>query len=141
MLNDSEAHRSITMMCFTIVQHILQKRGFIIAYYLSWAKWIKAQQPNFNVISIQHSILLYPYVICIDKPGVWSASYYNPFKQISNLYPQIRAWRTALASGQQFVFIPKGKGILIMPVPSFEQLKGIAAGADPTNFRDRNERF
>jgi AbrB family looped-hinge helix DNA binding protein len=44
-------------------------------------------------------------------------------------------------SGQQFVFIPKGKGILIMPVLSFEQLKGIAAGADPTNFRDRNDRF
>jgi AbrB family looped-hinge helix DNA binding protein len=44
-------------------------------------------------------------------------------------------------SGQQFVFIPKGKGILIIPIPSFEELKGIAAGADPTNFRDRNDRF
>ena len=44
-------------------------------------------------------------------------------------------------SGQQFVFIPKGKGMLIMPVSSFEQLNGIAAGADPTNFRDRNDRF
>jgi AbrB family looped-hinge helix DNA binding protein len=44
-------------------------------------------------------------------------------------------------SGQQFVFIPKGKGILIMPIPSFEQLNGIAAGADPTNYRDRNDRF
>ena len=31
-------------------------------------------------------------------------------------------------SGQQFVFIPKGKGILIMPIPSFEELNGIAAG-------------
>jgi AbrB family looped-hinge helix DNA binding protein len=44
-------------------------------------------------------------------------------------------------SGQQFVFIPKGKGMLIMPVPSFEELRGIAAGAEPTNFRDRNDRF
>jgi AbrB family looped-hinge helix DNA binding protein len=44
-------------------------------------------------------------------------------------------------SGQQFVLIPKGKGILIMPVPNFEELKGIAAGADPANFRDRNDRF
>lgn len=43
--------------------------------------------------------------------------------------------------GQQFVFIPKGKGILIMPLPSLEQLKGIAAGTDPTNFRDRDDRF
>ena len=44
-------------------------------------------------------------------------------------------------SGQQFVFIPKGKGMLIMPVPSLEELKGIAAGADPTNFRDRTDKF
>ena len=44
-------------------------------------------------------------------------------------------------AGQQFVFIPKGKGMLLMPVPSFEELKGIAEGADPTNFRDRNDRF
>jgi AbrB family looped-hinge helix DNA binding protein len=44
-------------------------------------------------------------------------------------------------SGQQFIFIPKGKGVLVMPVPSFEQLKGIAAGADSADFRDRNDRF
>jgi len=44
-------------------------------------------------------------------------------------------------SGQQFVFIPKGKGMLIMPVPNFEELKGMAAGADPTNFRDRTDKF
>lgn len=44
-------------------------------------------------------------------------------------------------AGQQFVFIPKGKGMLMMPVPSFEQLKGIAAGADSSDFRDRDDRF
>jgi bifunctional DNA-binding transcriptional regulator/antitoxin component of YhaV-PrlF toxin-antitoxin module len=44
-------------------------------------------------------------------------------------------------AGQQFLFIPKGKGMLLMPIPSFEDLKGIAAGADPTNFRDRSDRF
>ena len=44
-------------------------------------------------------------------------------------------------SGQQFVFIPKGKGMLLMLVSSFEQLKGIAKGADPSDFRDRNDRF
>ncbi|MGZ8159603.1 MAG: AbrB/MazE/SpoVT family DNA-binding domain-containing protein [Methylobacter sp.] len=44
-------------------------------------------------------------------------------------------------SGQQFVFIPKGKGMLMMPVPSFEQLKGIASGADSSDFRDRDDRF
>lgn len=44
-------------------------------------------------------------------------------------------------SGQQFVFIPKGKGMLIMPVPSLSQLNGIAAKANPADFRDRNDRF
>ncbi|MDO9051777.1 MAG: AbrB/MazE/SpoVT family DNA-binding domain-containing protein [Methylotenera sp.] len=44
-------------------------------------------------------------------------------------------------SGQQFVFIPKGKGMLVMPVPSFEQLNGIAAGADSSNYRDLDDRF
>lgn len=44
-------------------------------------------------------------------------------------------------AGQQFVFIPKGKGLLLMPVPTFEQLQGIAAGADASNFRDRDDRF
>lgn len=44
-------------------------------------------------------------------------------------------------SGQQFVFIPKGKGMLVMPVPSFEQLGGIAASAKSTEFRDRSDRF
>jgi AbrB family looped-hinge helix DNA binding protein len=44
-------------------------------------------------------------------------------------------------SGQQFVFIPKGKGMLIMLEPSFEELMGIAAVAGPTNFRDRTDSF
>jgi AbrB family looped-hinge helix DNA binding protein len=44
-------------------------------------------------------------------------------------------------AGQQFVFIPKGKGMLVMPVPSFDELRGIAAGANTTNYRDRNDRF
>jgi AbrB family looped-hinge helix DNA binding protein len=44
-------------------------------------------------------------------------------------------------AGQQFVFIPKGKGMLVMPVPNLEQLKGIAAGADASEYRDRTDRF
>lgn len=44
-------------------------------------------------------------------------------------------------SGQKFVFIPKGKGMLVMPVPELEQLAGIATGANTENFRDRNDRY
>jgi AbrB family looped-hinge helix DNA binding protein len=44
-------------------------------------------------------------------------------------------------AGQEFVFIPKGKGVLLMPVPSLEDLKGLAKGADPSNYRDRQDRY
>jgi AbrB family looped-hinge helix DNA binding protein len=43
--------------------------------------------------------------------------------------------------GQEFVFIPKGKGMLLMPVSDLEQLAGIAEGAKTGNYRDRNDRF
>lgn len=44
-------------------------------------------------------------------------------------------------SGQEFVFIPKGKGVLIMPVPELSELAGIAKGADIENYRDREDRY
>lgn len=43
-------------------------------------------------------------------------------------------------AGQEFVFIPKGKGVLVMPVPELDELAGIAKGANKTNYRDRKER-
>ena len=44
-------------------------------------------------------------------------------------------------SGQEFVFIPKGKGVLIMPVPELSELAGIAKGANIDNYRDREDRY
>ena len=44
-------------------------------------------------------------------------------------------------AGQRFVFIPKGKGVLVMPVPEAGELFGMAKGANPANFRDRRDRF
>ena len=44
-------------------------------------------------------------------------------------------------AGQEFVFIPKGKGVLVMPVPELEQLSGIARGANTDGFRDREDRY
>jgi AbrB family looped-hinge helix DNA binding protein len=43
-------------------------------------------------------------------------------------------------AGQRFVFIPKGKGLLLMPVPDFEDLRGLAKGANPSDYRDRDDR-
>ena len=44
-------------------------------------------------------------------------------------------------AGQEFVFIPKGKGVLIMPVPEFAELTGIAEGARKEGYRDRKDRY
>ena len=44
-------------------------------------------------------------------------------------------------AGQEFVFIPKGQGVLLMPVPALDQLAGIAKGARKEGYRDREDRF
>lgn len=44
--------------------------------------------------------------------------------------------------GQEFVFIPKGHGVLVMPVPEREALAGLAKGAKKkTGYRDRTDRY
>lgn len=44
-------------------------------------------------------------------------------------------------AGQEFVFIPKDKGVLVMPVPELNHLAGIAKGAGTSGFRDRKDRY
>lgn len=44
-------------------------------------------------------------------------------------------------AGQEFVFIPKGQGTLLMPVPRLDQLVGIARGANTEGVRDHQDRF
>jgi AbrB family looped-hinge helix DNA binding protein len=48
-----------------------------------------------------------------------------------------RKWK----AGQKFAFIPKGTGVLLVPVPEPEDLAGIAKGASAEDYRDRNDRF
>jgi AbrB family looped-hinge helix DNA binding protein len=45
-----------------------------------------------------------------------------------------RRWR----AGQKFAFIPKGEGVLLMPVPKLDDLSGLARGAKPEGYRDRS---
>ena len=47
-----------------------------------------------------------------------------------------RHWK----AGQVFAFIPKGEGMLLVPVPRPEELVGLAKGANPENHRDRTDR-
>jgi bifunctional DNA-binding transcriptional regulator/antitoxin component of YhaV-PrlF toxin-antitoxin module len=53
-----------------------------------------------------------------------------------------KAIRTAQAweAGLTFAFIPKGTGVLLVPVPKKESLKGLAKGARPEEYRDRSDR-
>ena len=44
-------------------------------------------------------------------------------------------------AGQEFVFIRKGRGVLVIPAPTLEELKGIAKGANGDGYRDRNDRY
>jgi AbrB family looped-hinge helix DNA binding protein len=48
-----------------------------------------------------------------------------------------RKWK----AGQEFAFIPKGTGVLLVPVPERKDLAGIAKGAKAKDYRDRNDRF
>lgn len=44
-------------------------------------------------------------------------------------------------AGQEFVFIPKGKGVLVMPVPELDELAGLARGAKSGGYRDHEDRY
>ena len=46
-----------------------------------------------------------------------------------------------LEDGQEFVFILKGAGVLMLPVPALEQIAGIAEGARSTDIRERENRY
>lgn len=48
-----------------------------------------------------------------------------------------RKWKP----GQEFAFIPKGSGVLLVPVPKIEDLAGTLAGVDVEDYRDRNDRY
>jgi len=43
-------------------------------------------------------------------------------------------------AGLTFAFIPKGTGVLLVPIPKRESLKGLAKGASPVEYRDRSDR-
>lgn len=44
-------------------------------------------------------------------------------------------------AGQCFAFVPKGEGVLLVPVPSRAALAGLARGAKSRGYRDRSDRL
>ena len=47
-----------------------------------------------------------------------------------------RRWQ----AGQVFAFVPKGEGVMLVPVPTLEELAGLARGAKREDYRDRTDR-
>lgn len=43
--------------------------------------------------------------------------------------------------GQKLAFVPTSGGVMLVPIPTLKQLRGLAKGADTSNYRDRNDRF
>jgi AbrB family looped-hinge helix DNA binding protein len=43
-------------------------------------------------------------------------------------------------AGQVFAFVPKGEGMMLVPVPALNELAGLARGAKQAGYRDRTER-
>ena len=50
---------------------------------------------------------------------------------------EAKGWK----AGQEFAFVPRDGGIMLVPVPTIDELRGIARGADPTGYRDRDDRY
>jgi AbrB family looped-hinge helix DNA binding protein len=44
-------------------------------------------------------------------------------------------------AGQKFVFPPRGKSVVLVAIPKREEIFGIAKGANPENYRDRDDRY
>lgn len=49
--------------------------------------------------------------------------------------------RQGWGAGQRFVFLSKGSGVLMVPVPDRTVLQGLAKGASDSDHRDRSDRF
>lgn len=50
---------------------------------------------------------------------------------------EAQSWR----AGQRFAFVPKAAGVLLVPVPTIEELTGIARGVEDRDYRDRDDRY
>ena len=46
-----------------------------------------------------------------------------------------------LRAGQQFAVITKGDIISLVPIPELAEMRGIAKGADTSDYRDRTDRL
>ncbi len=50
---------------------------------------------------------------------------------------ELRNWQ----AGQRFAFVPRGAGVVLVPIPDIGDLPGMARGAGATDVRDRDDRY
>jgi AbrB family looped-hinge helix DNA binding protein len=62
-------------------------------------------------------------------------------RKFQTLIPKSVREKQHWEAGREFLFIPKGRGVLIMPVPELDELRGIAPGANTEGYRDRKDRY
>lgn len=55
---------------------------------------------------------------------------------IPKVVREAQAWK----AGQEFVFIPKGRGMMLIPAPPREALRGLVRGGRSSGYRDRDDR-
>ncbi|MBS0465125.1 MAG: AbrB/MazE/SpoVT family DNA-binding domain-containing protein [Proteobacteria bacterium] len=84
--------------------------------------------------------MLYSYVVAIDSEPTKVTATATLSSKFQISIPKAVREQQHWQAGQEFVFIPKGKGVLVMPVPERKQLAGIARGANAGGYRDRLDR-
>jgi AbrB family looped-hinge helix DNA binding protein len=97
----------------------------------------RSRAPGFN----PPQTVLFSYKSLIDRrfvvPTKDTAKLSTKFQiSIPKAIRTARRWQ----AGQVFAFIPKGEGMLLVPVPKLEELSGMARGAKPEGYRDRTDR-
>ena len=88
-----------------------------------------------------HQSVLNSYESAIDRENVMAKDTAKLSAKFQISIP--KAIRTARRwqAGQVFAFIPKGEGMLLVPVPTLGELSGLARGAKTEGYRDRTDRL
>lgn len=68
-----------------------------------------------------------------------AASTISPKNQVT--IPKALREKLGWRPGQKLALIEKGAGVLMIPVPSREDLVGLTRGASTDDYRDRNDRY
>jgi AbrB family looped-hinge helix DNA binding protein len=114
------------------------RNAVVVGVFKPTTGWASRLAWAFNLVSPT----LFSYHFAIDGDRVMAASDTATLSakfqiSIPKAIRTARHWQ----AGQVFAFIPKGEGVLLVPVPKREELAGLARGARPRGYRDRTDRL